>query len=181
VVDLDFWVKPRTLSLVRPASGERSSVLYWKDGEVIDSAYQELCHILRDVNGKAAMPIDPKLFETLWASQAFVARYGLDRPMEILSGYRTAGLEQPPARAGHPGRAPVAAHVRQGGRRAHRRPDRGSARRPGEELPPGRRRLLLPFRSQGRLDPCGYRAEPYLEGLNAARMGGARMPGFLLS
>lgn len=89
VVDLDFWVKPRTLSLVRPQSGERTSVLYWKDGEVIDSAYQELCHILRDVNGKASIPIDPKLLETLWASQAFVARYGLDHPLEILSGYRT--------------------------------------------------------------------------------------------
>jgi uncharacterized protein YcbK (DUF882 family) len=90
VVDLDFWVKPRTLSVVRPASGERAKVLYWKDGEVIDSAYQELCHMLRDVNGKASMPIDPKLIETLWASQAFVERYGLDKPLEILSGYRTA-------------------------------------------------------------------------------------------
>jgi len=89
VVDIDFWVKPRTLSVSRPASGEKASVLYWKDGEVIDSAYQELCHLLRDVNGKAALPIDPKLIETLWASQAFVARYGLDRPLEILSGYRT--------------------------------------------------------------------------------------------
>jgi uncharacterized protein YcbK (DUF882 family) len=89
VVDLDFWVKPRTLSVVRPASGERSKVLYWKDGEIIDSAYQELCHMLRDVNGKASMPIDPKLLETLWASQAFVERYGLDKPLEILSGYRT--------------------------------------------------------------------------------------------
>jgi uncharacterized protein YcbK (DUF882 family) len=89
VVDIDFWVKPRTLSVSRPASGEKASVLYWKDGEVIDSAYQELCHLLRDVNGKAAIPIDPKLIETLWASQAFVARYGLDRPLEILSGYRT--------------------------------------------------------------------------------------------
>ena len=89
VVDIDFWVKPRTLSVIRPASGEKASVMYWKDGEVIDSAYQELCHLLRDVNGKAAIPIDPKLIETLWASQAFVARYGLDRPLEILSGYRT--------------------------------------------------------------------------------------------
>jgi uncharacterized protein YcbK (DUF882 family) len=89
VVDIDFWVKPRTLSVIRPASGEKADVLYWKDGEVIDSAYQELCHLLRDVNGKAAIPIDPKLIETLWASQAFVARYGLDRPLEILSGYRT--------------------------------------------------------------------------------------------
>lgn len=89
VVDLDFWVKPRTLSVIRPASGERTRVLYWKDGEMIDSAYQELCHMLRDVNGKASMAIDPKLLETLWASQAFVARYGLDKPLEILSGYRT--------------------------------------------------------------------------------------------
>jgi uncharacterized protein YcbK (DUF882 family) len=89
VVDLDFWVKPRTLSVIRPQSGERSRVLYWKDGEIIDSAYQELCHMLRDVNGKASIAIDPKLLETLWASQAFVARYGLDQPLEILSGYRT--------------------------------------------------------------------------------------------
>ncbi|TQK03252.1 DUF882 domain-containing protein [Herbaspirillum sp. SJZ107] len=89
VVDADFWAKPRTLSVIRPQSGERTNVLYWKDGQVIDSAYQELCHILRDVNGKSSIPIDPKLLETLWASQAFVARYGLDKPMEILSGYRT--------------------------------------------------------------------------------------------
>ena len=89
VLDVDFWLKPRTLSLIRPQSGERAKVLYWKDGEVIDSAYQELCHILRDVNGKASEAIDPKLFETLWGTQAFVARYGMERPLEILSGYRT--------------------------------------------------------------------------------------------
>ncbi len=89
LLDLDFWVKPRTLSLVRPQSGERTRVLYWKDGEVIDSAYQELCHILRDVNGRQTAPIDPKLFEVLWGTQAFIARYGMTQPLEILSGYRT--------------------------------------------------------------------------------------------
>ena len=89
-LDMDFWLKPRTLSVIRPQSGERANVLYWKDGEVIDSAYQELCHIMRDVNGKETAPIDPKLFETLWGTQAFVARYGIDQPLEILSGYRTA-------------------------------------------------------------------------------------------
>lgn len=88
-LDLDFWVKPRTLSVTRPQSGERANVLYWKDGEVIDSAYQELCHILRDVNGKAAAPIDPKLFEMLWSTQAFIARFGIIQPLEILSGYRS--------------------------------------------------------------------------------------------
>ena len=90
LLDIDFWVKPRTLSLVRPQSGERAKVLYWKDGEVIESAYQELCHILRDVNGRASAPIDPKLFEILWGTQAFIARYGMTQPLEILSGYRTA-------------------------------------------------------------------------------------------
>ena len=89
LLDIDFWVKPRTLSLVRPQSGERAKVLYWKDGEIIDSAYQELCHILRDVNGRASAPIDPKLFEILWGTQAFIARYGMTQPLEILSGYRT--------------------------------------------------------------------------------------------
>ena len=89
-LDLEFWLKPRTLHVTRPASGEQATLLYWKDGEIVDAAYQELCHLLRDVNGKETAPIDPKLFETLWGTQAFVARYGIDEPLEILSGYRTA-------------------------------------------------------------------------------------------
>jgi uncharacterized protein YcbK (DUF882 family) len=56
---------------------------------MLDSAYQELCHLLRDVNGKATAPIDPKLLEILWGTQAFIARYGFEQPLEILSGYRT--------------------------------------------------------------------------------------------
>lgn len=93
-LDLEFWIKPRTLTVTRPQSGEKASVLYWKDGELIDSAYQELCHLLRDVNGKSAAPMDPKLLETLWGAQAFVARYGINSPIEILSGYRTQASNQ---------------------------------------------------------------------------------------
>ena len=88
-LDMDFWLRPRTLDLVRPTSGERLKVLYWKDGEVIDSAYQQCCEILRDVNAKKTAPIDPKLLETLWATQAFIAQFGMTKPLEILSGYRT--------------------------------------------------------------------------------------------
>ena len=89
-LDLEFWLKPRTLTVTRPQSGERASVLYWKGGEIIDSAYQQLCHLMRDVNGKETAAIDPKLFETLWGTQAFIARYGMEAPLEILSGYRTS-------------------------------------------------------------------------------------------
>ena len=101
-LDLEFWLKPRVLSVVRPQSGERARLLYWKDGEVIDSAYQELCHLMRDVNGKETAPIDPKLFETLWGTQAFIARYGIEQPLEILSGYRTAASNTKLIEAGVP-------------------------------------------------------------------------------
>ena len=101
-LDLEFWLKPPRLHVIRPQSGERAKLLYWKDGEIIDSAYQELCHLLRDVNGKATAPIDPKLFETLWGTQAFIARYGIEQPLEILSGYRTAASNTKLIEAGVP-------------------------------------------------------------------------------
>jgi len=89
MLDIDFWVKPRTLTMYRPQTGERVSVLYWKDGEVDPAAYKKLCHILRDVNGKASRDMDPRLLEVLWGTQAFVANFGITAPLEILSGYRT--------------------------------------------------------------------------------------------
>ncbi len=101
-LDLEFWLKPRVIDVVRPASGERAKILYWKDGEIIDAAYQDLCHLLRDVNGKETARIDPKLFETLWGTQAFVARYGIEQPLEILSGYRTPASNQKLREAGVP-------------------------------------------------------------------------------
>ena len=101
-LDLEFWLKPRVIDVVRPASGERAKILYWRDGEIIDSAYQDLCHLLRDVNGKETARIDPKLFETLWGTQAFVARYGIEQPLEILSGYRTSASNQKLREAGVP-------------------------------------------------------------------------------
>jgi uncharacterized protein YcbK (DUF882 family) len=101
-LDLEFWLKPRVIDVVRPASGERAKILYWRDGEIIDSAYQDLCHLLRDVNGKETARIDPKLFETLWGTQAFVARYGMEQPLEILSGYRTLSSNKKLIEAGVP-------------------------------------------------------------------------------
>lgn len=94
VLDIDFWLKPRTLDLIRPASGERVKLLYWKDGDMVESAYQQFCHLLRDIQGKRSAPIDPKLLEILWATQAFIARFGMTKPLEVLSGYRTPESNQ---------------------------------------------------------------------------------------
>lgn len=87
-LDLEFWIKPRTLDLARPASGERLKLLYWRDGEIIPSAYEQLCHLLRDVNARQEIQIDPKLLETLWGTQAFIARFGVLEPLQILSADR---------------------------------------------------------------------------------------------
>lgn len=90
LLDIDFWIKPRTLDVYRPQTGERVTVQYWKDGEINPAAYQRLCHMLRDVNGKASRDIDPRLLEILWGTQGFVSRFGITAPIEILSGYRTS-------------------------------------------------------------------------------------------
>ena len=34
LVDLTFWLQPRTLEMVRPQSGERLNITYWKDGHL---------------------------------------------------------------------------------------------------------------------------------------------------
>lgn len=102
VLDMDFWLKPRTIEVVRPASRERLKVLYWKDGEVLPGAYEQLCHILRDVQANELKEIDPKLLETLWGTQAFVARYGMQQPLQILSGYRTHKTNQKLIESGVP-------------------------------------------------------------------------------
>ncbi len=85
----DFWTRPRTIHWTRPSSGEELQLVYWKDGVQSKAAYERMCHILRDVDARQERTIDPKLLETLWACQAFCARYGINHPLEILSGYRT--------------------------------------------------------------------------------------------
>ncbi|MGA2550336.1 MAG: DUF882 domain-containing protein [Burkholderiaceae bacterium] len=102
VLDVDFWIKPRTIDLYRPATDERISLTYWKDGEMVPGTYDRLCHILRDVQAKVTVPMDPKLIETLWACQAFCARYGIVHPIHVLSGYRTPETNRHLVEAGLP-------------------------------------------------------------------------------
>lgn len=89
LVDVDFWSKPRELSMARPQSGDRVALTYWKDGQRDASAYEQICHLLRDVQANQMARIDPQLIDTLWAAQAFCRRYGIQAPLEITSGFRT--------------------------------------------------------------------------------------------
>lgn len=89
VLDLTFWLQPRTIQMVRPQSGEKLSLTYWKDGNLNPFAYEEICDLLRDVQANRVVRMDTQLIDTLWAAQAFVRRYGFDAPLEITSGYRS--------------------------------------------------------------------------------------------
>lgn len=89
LVDADFWRRPRALDLVRPQTGERLSLVYWRDGTLLQRPYEHLCHALRDVSANRRARIDPALVDVMWAAQAFVARHGIEHPVEVLSGYRT--------------------------------------------------------------------------------------------
>ncbi|HEX4880281.1 MAG TPA: DUF882 domain-containing protein [Limnobacter sp.] len=89
LVDLTFWLQPRTLDMVRPQTGERLSITYWKDGHLNPIAYEQICRLLRDVQANQVFRMDTQLIDTLWAAQAFVRRYGFTAPVEITSGYRS--------------------------------------------------------------------------------------------
>lgn len=79
------------LDVVRPQTGERLHVMYWIDGALQQREYEQLCTLMRDVHVDESTRIDPFVLDTLWASQFFMNRAGVDRPLEILSGYRTPG------------------------------------------------------------------------------------------
>lgn len=89
LVDVNFWTQPRTLDMIRPQSGDRLKVMYWKDGQMNQGAYQDICEVLRDVQANQVIRMDTRLIDTLWAAQAFVRRYGFSAPIEITSGYRS--------------------------------------------------------------------------------------------
>lgn len=87
--DPDLWARPRYLDLLRVGTGERVSVCYWADGELRDGGYERICHILRDVRVNRSTRMDPALLDKLWASQGVATGHAIQRPLEILSAYRT--------------------------------------------------------------------------------------------
>lgn len=89
LVDLTFWLQPRALNMVRPQTGDRLNITYWKDGYLNPKAYEQICWLLRDVHVNQSFRMDTQLIDTLWAAQAFVQRYGFSNPVEITSGYRS--------------------------------------------------------------------------------------------
>jgi uncharacterized protein YcbK (DUF882 family) len=78
----------RELWLVRGNDELRAS--YWSAARGHDrEAYLNLCWLMRDVQANRVFTMDRRLFDVLVGVQVWLARNGVQAPIEIHSGYRT--------------------------------------------------------------------------------------------
>lgn len=108
-----FWSQKRWVWLQRAATGEEIKLVYWANGAVIPEAYQKLSWFLRDLRfermiaesspviGRALNDgrlvrnqvtqwalMDPIVLDVLYAYSAWLAGYGMSRPLVVTSGFR---------------------------------------------------------------------------------------------
>lgn len=82
--------RPRILKVRRPATKEFTSTLYWHPGTGIQrDGYSQLCWLMRDVRAGKAVAMDPRLLDLLCGIQYWLAFYGHNYYIDILSGHRT--------------------------------------------------------------------------------------------
>jgi len=83
----DKGERERSLSLHNTHTGESlQSVVYWADGDYLPEALTDINHLLRDHRTNTIKPIDPKLFDLLFA---LGKKIDSQRPYQIISGYRS--------------------------------------------------------------------------------------------
>jgi uncharacterized protein YcbK (DUF882 family) len=110
---LTFWERPRWVWLRRAATGEQVRVVYWRDGQLLQEPYRQICWLLRDVRFERmtqtghpvirraldagvvrpselhfAVEIDARVMDLLYAYSAWLASFEIRRPLEITSGFR---------------------------------------------------------------------------------------------
>ncbi len=77
----------RRLSFRHTHTGEYLELSYMEGGRYVPDALAALDHLLRDFRSGEIHPIDPGLFDILYALRL---QTGNSRPFEIISGYRSA-------------------------------------------------------------------------------------------
>ncbi len=79
----------RTL-LISRGQGSVSQITYLgRDGAIDERGYRELCWLMRDVRGNAAISIDLGLLDVLCGLQRWARYNGVNSIIRITSGYRT--------------------------------------------------------------------------------------------
>lgn len=81
----------REISLINTHTRERLKLCYFRDGEFVADACQRLDHLLRDFRSGEVYPIDPKLYDMVYAIQTEIGHRG---QVEIISGYRSPATNE---------------------------------------------------------------------------------------
>lgn len=77
---------PRSIAIARVQTGERFAGAYWQDGRYNTEALRQLDWVMRDPALDEATPMDPRLFDVLFAVSQ---RIGGSDTFEVISGYRS--------------------------------------------------------------------------------------------
>jgi uncharacterized protein YcbK (DUF882 family) len=81
----------RELTMFNTHTGERMQLCYFRDGQYVAEACQRLNRLLRDFRSGEVHPIDPKLYDVVYAVQNELGQQG---QVEIISGYRSPATNE---------------------------------------------------------------------------------------
>ena len=90
----DLTQGPRVLNLYRPETGEKLHIEYLRDGQWQNRSYDHLCWLMRDIHVNQHVAMDYNLIAIMDWLQWYLAQYGYKKPLQILSGYRSAQTNQ---------------------------------------------------------------------------------------
>ncbi|WP_374442091.1 YcbK family protein [Stella sp.] len=88
----------RLLNLYNVHTGERVRGPFWQDGRYVPETMRSITRMMRDHRANQVHKIDPKLIELLHAIQM---RIGQNKPLEIVSGYRSPSTNEMLREAGY--------------------------------------------------------------------------------
>lgn len=83
---LPHFKSVRNLAFHNLHTDERLHITYWQNGKYSQDAHNKISHLLRDHYSGDVFPIDMRLIDTVFDLQNRVQN---DRPIEIISGYRS--------------------------------------------------------------------------------------------
>jgi uncharacterized protein YcbK (DUF882 family) len=75
----------RRIAIQRVQTGEAYDGVYWRDGRYVREALGHLDWVFRDPSMEEATPMDPRLFDVLFA---VARRLDADAAFQVISGYR---------------------------------------------------------------------------------------------
>jgi uncharacterized protein YcbK (DUF882 family) len=76
----------RRLNVMRFATSDSFSGVYYTDGRYVTEALRKLDWVFRDLSREEVTPMDPRLFDVM---NAVAARMETTEPFEVISGYRS--------------------------------------------------------------------------------------------